>query len=121
MGSLVSGPLLENLMSAPLIESLRSRLETVIALARLLDRVEHSRASVGAEQYRALVQQLQLALTQDLPAEAVSAVLNAYPAAAELYENMHYAQSGLSRSSLDRSVGSELLASQVLAKAAQRV
>ena len=109
-------------MSAPLInESLRNRLETVIALARLLERVERSSVSVGAEQYRALVQQLQLALEQDLPSDAVNAVLGAYPAAAELYENMHYAQSGLSRSPLDRSVGSELLASQVLAKAAQRV
>ena len=109
-------------MSAPMInESLKNRLENVIGLARLLERVEHSRVPVGAEQYRALVRQLQLALAQDLPLDALNAVLGAYPTAAELYENMHYEQAGLSRSPLDRSVSSELLASQVLAKAAQRV
>lgn len=108
-------------MSAPSIESLKNRLENVISLARLLERVERSSAPVGAEQYRALVRQLQLALTQDLPIDALNAVLGAYPAAAELYENMHYEQSGLSRSPLDRSVSSEMLASQVLAKAAHGV
>jgi hypothetical protein len=107
-------------MSAPPLESLKSRLETVIALARLLERVEASASAVSAEQYRALVRQLSLALSQELPADALHAVLGAHPAAAELYENMHYEQSGLSRSSLERSVGSELLASQALAKAARK-
>ena len=107
-------------MSAPHVESLKSRLETVIALARLLERVERSNVAVGADQYRALVRQLTLALSQDLPEDALNAVLGAHPAAAELYENLHYEQSGLSRSSLERSVGSEMLASQVLAKAARK-
>ncbi len=107
-------------MSAPHVESLKSRLETVIALARLLERVEASNAPVGADQYRALVRQLALALSQALPADALHAVLGAHPAAAELYENLHYEQSGLSRSSLERSVGSEMLASQALVKAARR-
>lgn len=107
-------------MTAPHVESLRSRLETVIALSRLLERVEASGVAVGADQYRALVRQLALALSQDLPEDALHAVLGAHPAAAELYENLHYEQSGLSRSSLERSVGSEMLASQVLAKAARK-
>ena len=34
--------------------------------------------------------------------------------------NKHYAQSGLSRSALERSIGSEMLASQVLEHAARR-
>ena len=106
-------------MSAPHTESLKSRLENVIALARLLERVERSRVPVGADQYRALVRQLQQALSQALPADALNAVLGAHPAAAEVYENMHYAESGLSRSSLDRSIGSEMLASQAIAKAAR--
>jgi hypothetical protein len=122
VGSHLSGPPLENFMSAPMInESLKNRLENVIGLARLLARVEQSRAPVGPDQYRALVRQLQLALAQDLPIDALNAVLRTYPTAAELYENMHYEQAGLSRSPLDHSVISELLASQVLAKAAQRV
>ena len=107
-------------MSAPHVESLKSRLETVIALARLLERVEASSVSVGADQYRALVRQLALALSQPLPEDALHAVLGAHPAVAELYENLHYEQSGLSRSSLERSVASEMLASQVLAKAARK-
>ena len=37
-------------MSAPQLESLKTRLETVIALARLLERVERSSVSVGADQ-----------------------------------------------------------------------
>jgi hypothetical protein len=120
MGSHVSGPPLEPIMSAPSIESLKTRLENVIALARLLERVERSSAPVGADQYRALVRQLGRALAQDMPTDALNAVLGAHPAAAELYENLHYEQAGLSRSSLNRSVGSEMLASQVLAKAARR-
>ena len=107
-------------MSAPQLESLKTRLETVIALARLLERVERSSVSVGADQYRALVRQLAQALSQDLPDDALQAVLGAHPATAELYENLHYAVSGLSRSSLERSIGSEMLASQVLARAARK-
>jgi hypothetical protein len=115
-----AGPPLEYDMTAPQLETLRNRLETVIALARLLERVENSGVAVGADQYRALVRQLAAALSQEIPDDALQAVLGAYPAAAELYENMHYAQSGLSRSPLERSVGSEMLASQALARAARR-
>lgn len=107
-------------MSAPHVESLKSRLETVIALARLLERVEASGVAADPDQYRGLVRQLALALSQDLPEDALNAVLGAHPAAAELYENLHYEQSGLSRSSLERSVSSEMLASQALARAARR-
>ena len=107
-------------MTAPQLETLRNRLETVIALARLLERVENSSVAVGADQYRALVRQLTAALSQEIPDDALHAVLGAYPAAAELYENLHYAQSGLSRSSLERSIESEKLAREVLARAAKR-
>lgn len=107
-------------MSAPRTESLKTRLETLIALARLLERVEASGAAVGADQYQALVRQLTQVLSQELPDDALQAVLGAHPATAELYENLHYEQSGLSRSSLERSIGSEMLASQVLARAARK-
>lgn len=107
-------------MSALPVETIKSRLETVIALARLLERVEASAVAVGADQYRALVQRLALALSQELPQDALNAVLGAHPAAAELYENLHYEQSGLSRASLERSVSSELIASQAITKAARK-
>ena len=105
-------------MSAPKLDSVRTRLETVIALARLLERIERQPSGASPDQYRALVLQLRDALDVELPAEAVNAVLSAYPAAAEVYENLHYAQSGLSRSSIERSVQSEMAASQILAKVA---
>jgi hypothetical protein len=106
-------------MNAPLA-TIKNRLETVIALSRLLERVEATSVQIGADQYRALVRQLTVALGQEIPDDALQAVLGAHPAAAEVYENMHYAQSGLSRQPLERSIGSEMLASQALAKAAKK-
>ena len=100
-------------------ESLQSRLETTIALARLLDRVEASRVPVGADPYRELIRQLKVALSAPLPEPALNAILAAHPSAAELYENMHYDRSGLSRAPLDRSVATEMLAQQALRRAAR--
>lgn len=97
-------------------DSARGRVQTVMTLAHLLERVEGGHATVGADQYRALVAQLKAALTQPLPGDALNAVLGAYPATAELYENMHYEVSGLSRTSLERSVSTELQATRLLAQ-----
>ncbi len=101
-------------------ESLQTRLETVIALARLLERIESSSIGIGADQYQALIRQLKAALAAPLPEPALQAILAAHPASAELYENLHYETSGLSRSPLDRSVGSEMLASQLIARVSRR-
>ena len=106
-------------MTAPRTESLQSRLETLIALARLLERVEASPIAVGADQYRALVGQLKAALAAPLPAAPLQAILRAHPATGEIYENMNYEISGLSRSPLERSVATEMLATQWLHKIAQ--
>jgi hypothetical protein len=91
----------------------------VIALSRLLERVEARGAAIGAEQYRALVRRLQGALATPLPAPALEAILGAHPATAEVYENMHYDVSGLSRAPLERSVATELLATQAIERAAR--
>jgi hypothetical protein len=106
-------------MSAIPHETIKSRLENVIALARLLGRVDNSPVEISPDQYQALVRQLTHALAQELPDDALQAVLSTHPSAAELYENAHYAQSGLSRSSLEQSVRSEMLASQAIARAAR--
>jgi len=106
-------------MSGPSTEPLHTRLETLIALARLLERVEAIPVTVGAGQYRALVRQLQAALRAPLPAAALQAILSAHPATAEIYENLHYETSGMSRSSLDRSVATEMLATQLIHKVAR--
>jgi len=104
-------------MAAPRLESLQTRLETLIALSRLLERVEGSREPIGADQYRALVSQLKVALAVPLPGPALEAILGAHPATAELYENMNYETSGLSRSKLERSVSTEMLAAQAIERA----
>ena len=106
-----------SVVSTPNVDSDKLKLETVIALARILERVERSTTAVDADQYQVIVARLKAALSEDLPADALQAVLGAHPSAAELYENMHYEHSGLSRSSLERSVSSEMLATQVLARA----
>ena len=107
-------------MNAPHTESLRSRLETLIALARLLERVEASPVAIGPDQYRTLVSQIKVALAPALPEQALQAILAAHPATAELYENVHYESSGLSRSPLERSVATEMLASEWIHRAARR-
>jgi len=100
--------------------SIRSRLETVFALAHLLQRVEVGRARADADAYRHLVSQLQAALAEPMPADALQPILAAYPAAGEVYENLHYEQAGLSRAPLEQSVASELAAKAALARAAAR-
>jgi len=96
-----------------------AHLETAIALARILERVERGPQPIDADQYQLLVAKLKAALAQDLPEAALNAMLGALPAAAELYENMHYPLSGLSRSPLERSVSSEMQATTLLAKVSQ--
>jgi len=100
---------------------IRTRLEVLVPLAHLLECVETGTASASPDGYRRLVLRLQAALSDDIPAEALQAILSAYPATGQLFENLHYGHSGLSRAPLERSVSSELLAKQVLARAARRV
>jgi len=100
---------------------IRTQLETVVSLAHLLECVETGAASASADGYRRLVLRLQAALSEDMPAEALQAILSAYPSTGELFENLHYGHSGLSRAPLERSVSSERIAKQVLARAARRV
>ena len=99
---------------------LQTRLETLIALARLLERVEASPVAVGADQYLALVRQIQAALQVELPESARDAILGSHPGTATIYENLHYETSGLSRSTLERSVATEMLATGLIHKAARR-
>jgi hypothetical protein len=106
-------------MSESTVKSSHARLETAIALARILERVERGAEQVSADQYQVLVARLKAALSEDLPEPALNAILVALPAAAEVYENMHYQLSGLSRSPLERSVASEMLTAKLLAKVSQ--
>jgi len=107
-------------MSAPILASQRSNIENLVALAGLLERVEHSVSPLGAEQYRTLVQRVGIALAADMPSEALQAVLGAHPAAAELYENLHYDHAGLVRAPLEKAVAAEAQARELLARLTRR-
>ena len=96
-----------------------ARLATLVALARLLERVEHSPQPRDAGAYRLLVQRIQAVLAEDLPEDGRRAMLEAFPATAEIHENLHYAQAGLSRAPLDLSVATELRAAGLLARVAK--
>ncbi len=96
--------------------ALKNRIENLIAMAQLLERVDANPTLVGAQQYRHLVNTVSALLGEDgLPDDALRAVLRACPATATLYENLHYDRSGLSQSPLDAAVASELAASELIA------
>jgi hypothetical protein len=95
----------------------RARLAVACMLAQLLERLERSTVPVGAEQYRSVVSHLRSELA-GLPADAhLSALLDAFPATAELYENLNYGHAGLCRSPLEAATRGELEAQRVIAQA----
>ena len=97
--------------------ALRNRIENLIAMAQLLERVDAQPTQVGAAQYRNLVQTVaQLLDDGEIPEDARHAVLRASPACATIYENLHYDRSGLSQSSLDAAVAAEMAAADLLAR-----
>lgn len=72
--------------------------KNLVVLARVLERLERSAVPVDAEQYRSVVNHLASELSVARHDASLEAVLQACPAVAQLYENLHYAQSGLCRS-----------------------
>ena len=94
----------------------KTNLTTVHVLAALLERLENSKVPVGAEQYRSVVLHLvdEFNEVSDL---GLGALLDAHPAAAEVYENVNYAHAGLCRSSLETSLAAELQAKTAIGRA----
>ena len=90
---------------------------TVLTLAHLLERLECSPRAIDPAQYRSVVLHLVRELELVKPDETLSAVLDSYPAAAELYENLQYKHAGLCRSALEFSLNAELRAKDVIRKA----
>lgn len=86
-------------------------------LAALLERLENSRVGVGADQYRSVVMHLVDELAVVEPNPSLQALLDAHPAAAQVYENLNYRHAGLCRSPLDLSLAAELQARLVIDKA----
>ena len=97
-----------------------ANLSVAFMLAQLLERLERSAVPVGAEQYRSVVTHLRDEFEQVEGAPRFSALLDAHPAAAELYENLHYAHAGLCRSPLEASLNAELRAREAIDRAMRR-
>ncbi|MET0517669.1 MAG: hypothetical protein ABW005_02430 [Burkholderiaceae bacterium] len=96
--------------------TVKSRIENLIATAQLLERVDADPSSIGAAQYQRLTRKVQALLSDEVPADAMQAVLRNFPATALLYENMHYDQAGLSQAPLELAVSAELQTRQLLEK-----
>ena len=94
-------------------------LALVHLLAQLLERIEASSAPVGAEQYRSVVRRLAEEIASLGSADGLSAVLDAHPAAAQLYENINYNHAGLCRSPLEHALQAELQARALIERARQ--
>jgi len=88
-------------------------------LAHLLDVLDHRPRGADAAQYRAVAVSLTHQLTLLDPATLVL-LLEASPAAAELYENQHYDHAGLCRSDLDAAMQAELQAKEALSRAGRK-
>ncbi|VTU30819.1 hypothetical protein H6CHR_03476 [Variovorax sp. PBL-H6] len=89
-------------------------------LAQLLERLEHSPVPVGAEQYRSVVMHLVDEFRDVAPGDGLGKLLDAYPAAAEVYENLNYQHAGLCRSGLDASLAAELAAKDAIQRVMRR-
>jgi hypothetical protein len=102
------------------IKPLPARLTVAVLLAQLLQRLDGSVVAMGAEQYRSVARHLVEEFDELQGDAALSDVLAAYPAAAELYENLNYRHAGLCRSPLDLSLDAEAQARKAIARAMRR-
>ena len=89
-------------------------------LAQLLERLEHSAVPVGPEQYRSVVMHLVDQFRDSEPGAELVQLLDAYPAASQVYENLNYQHAGLCRSALDASLAAELAAKTAIGRAMHR-
>ncbi|PXW99406.1 hypothetical protein C7444_101236 [Sphaerotilus hippei] len=94
-----------------------ARMQNLISLAQLFERLDRDPTGAGIDQYRLLMQRLGKALETAEPGPVLQVVLDTHPATAELYENLHYAHAGLCRSPLEDSLRSEHAALQAIAQA----
>jgi len=89
--------------------------KNLVVLARVLERLERSPVPVDPEQYRAVVDHLAAELEVAPRDAGLEAVLESFPATAELYENLNYQHAGLCRSPLEPALSAELGARSVIA------
>ncbi|HRH88162.1 MAG TPA: hypothetical protein PLO41_15035 [Rubrivivax sp.] len=100
--------------------SSKARLAVAHLLAQLLERLDRSAVPVGAAQYRSVVQHLSEEFEALQSQPGLSALLDAFASAAELYENLNYRHAGLCRSPLELSLAAEQQARQAIERAMRR-
>jgi hypothetical protein len=91
-----------------------ARLAVAVLLSQLLERLDRSAEPVGAEQYMSVVRHLKEEFDELGAENRLSALLDAYPSAAELYENLNYQHAGLCRSPLELGLDAELQARRLI-------
>ena len=100
------------------MKTLQAPTRTAAVLAQLLERLDASQQAVDAHQYRTVAARLS-AMLQDAEIDW-QPLLAQSPAAAALYENLHYADAGLCRSPLDAAMRAEMSACEVFAAARRK-
>jgi len=95
----------------------QERIASLARLATALEQADEGRLRLTPAAYRSLSRQLAGALRrhEGEPA-ALQALLAAHPAAAELYENLHYDVAGLVRSPIDMAAQGERQAAALIAR-----
>ena len=99
--------------------TLPTELLPLVRLAQLLQALEGQGRAADPHQYRLVVEKLSAELRQHQGAEALPRLLDHFPAAAEVYENLQYAHAGLVRAPLEMSLTSELATRELLSRVKQ--
>lgn len=109
-----AAPAIENACAAPQLHCMKTQAQAIpvnlLLLAQVFERLDRSAAAVDGAQYRDVALRLAREIDETRDADAVQALLAASPAAAQIYENMHYAHAGLCRSPLDAALAAEQIA-----------
>lgn len=87
---------------------------SLIRLAQLLQALEGQGHAADPHQYRMLVEKLGAELREHQGHATLPGLLDHFPAAGEVYENLQYAHAGLCRAPLELSLGSELATRELL-------
>jgi hypothetical protein len=93
---------------------IQSDITVTRVLASLLERMERSKETFDAGQYRSVVTRLAEALADAKPGESLGELLDTHPGAAQVYENIYYKYAGLCRSALDPALAAENEVRQLL-------
>ena len=94
--------------------------KNLVVLAQMLERLDRSAHPVDPEQYRTVVARLGAEIDAATRDAGLDAVLDTFPAAAQLYENLNYQHAGLCRSPLEQGLTAEVAARAAIDAARRR-